>query len=260
MKLPTIEGVIDRRVLVNYRVEPRTMAALLPSSLRPQVVDGWAIAGICLIRLQELRPAGMPPWIGLRSENAAHRVAVEWDEDGAVRTGVFIPRRDSNSRTNTLFGGRLFPGVHHHARFQVSETEDVVDVRMRSKDAAVSVAVRGRRSTRMPGGSVFGTVQQASAFFEGGALGLSPTRSGDLLEALELDVPNWRVDPLEIEDVHSSFFSDTTRFPQGTVQIDHALLMRGIRHRWHQREPVCGCEELPRRPDPTSASPRVSMV
>jgi hypothetical protein len=65
--------------------------------------------------------------MGLRSENAAHRVAVEWDEDGAIRTGVFIPRRDSSSRLNALVSGRVFPGVHHHARFHVSETEDVVE-------------------------------------------------------------------------------------------------------------------------------------
>ena len=75
MKLPTIEGVIDRRVLVNFRVEPRTMAALLPSSLRPQLVDGWAIAGICLIRLQDLRPASMlPGWAcGRRTPPIASR-------------------------------------------------------------------------------------------------------------------------------------------------------------------------------------------
>lgn len=243
MKLPTIEGVIDRRVLVNFRVEPRTMAALLPSSLRPQLVEGWAIAGICLIRLQDLRPAGMPAWMGLRSENAAHRVAVEWDEDGAIRTGVYIPRRDSSSRLNALFGGRLFPGVHHHARFHVSETENVVDVQMRSTDGSVSVSARGRSSSRIPDHSVFGTVERASAFFEAGALGLSPARRGDLLEALELDVPNWSLQALEIDDVHSSYFSDRARFPTGTVQIDNALLMRGIRHRWHQREPLCGCEE-----------------
>lgn len=243
MKLPTIEGVIDRRVLVNFRVKPQTMSALLPASLRPQLVDGWAIAGICLIRLQDLRPAGVPAWMGLRSENAAHRVAVEWDDEGAIGTGVFIPRRDSNSRLHALSGGRLFPGVHHHARFQVSETEDTVDVQMRSTDGSASVAVHGRRSSRLPEDSVFGSVERASAFFKAGALGLSPARSGHLLETLELDVPSWSVDALAIDDVHSSFFGDRTRFPAGRVQIDNTLLMRGVRHRWHQREPLCSCEE-----------------
>jgi hypothetical protein len=46
---------------------------------RPQLVHGWAVAGICLIRLGRLRPSRVPSAVGLRSENAAHRIAVEWD-------------------------------------------------------------------------------------------------------------------------------------------------------------------------------------
>ena len=56
MKLPTIAGVIERRVLVNYRIEPDALAELLPKPFRPQVVadrngNEWAMGGICLIRL-----------------------------------------------------------------------------------------------------------------------------------------------------------------------------------------------------------------
>ena len=243
MDVPTIEGVIDRRVLVNFRVDSQTMAAFLPPPFRPQLVAGWAIGGICLIRLQNLRPVGMPPWIGLRSENAAHRIAVEWDGEGAVRSGVFIPRRDSSSRLNAVLGGRLFPGVHHHAMFQVSELGGKVDVRMRSRDGLVSVTVSGRKADRLPDGSVFRTLVEASAFFEGGALGFSPARRDGHFEALELDVADWRVDVLGLDDVFSSFFSDTAHFPKGTVEFDNALLMRGIKHRWHQREPVCSCDD-----------------
>ena len=67
------------------------------------------VAGICLIRLRALRPRGLPAWIGLTSENAAHRIAVELEEDGQPCEGVYIPRRDTDRRVNTLVGGRLFP-------------------------------------------------------------------------------------------------------------------------------------------------------
>ncbi len=238
MKLPTIEGVMDRRVLVNFRIEPDLIARLLPAPFRPQLVQGSAIAGICLIHLQNLRPSGAPAWIGVGSENAAHRVAVEWDDSGSIRAGVFIPRRDSNSRLNSVLGGRLFPGIHHHAQFHVLEHDDCIDVRMRSRDGVVSVGVRGRKSDDLPADSVFGTVQEASAFFAAGALGLSPSLRHGELEALELDVARWEADALAVEAVYSSFFSDPVRFPPGSAEFDNALLMRGIRHRWHQREPM----------------------
>ena len=69
--LRTVTGVIDRRLLVNYRVEPVVIAELLPEPFRPQIVAGHAVAGICLIRLSQIRPVHTPAWIGWKSENAA---------------------------------------------------------------------------------------------------------------------------------------------------------------------------------------------
>src|SRR5438132_3356623 len=100
MRIPLIRGVIDRRILVNYRVAPDVLARQLPAPFRPRLVHGFAMVGICLIRLREVRPAFVPAWLGIHSENAAHRVAVEWDQDGAVREGVYIRRRDTSSRFN----------------------------------------------------------------------------------------------------------------------------------------------------------------
>jgi hypothetical protein len=134
MKIPVIRGVIDRRVLVNYRVDPGVLAPLLPAPFRPKVVRGVGMVGICLTRLREVRPTFFPSWLGISSENAAHRAAVEWEEGGAVREGVYVRRRDTSSWINSLAGGRLFPGLHHHARFTVEERADHYHVALRSDD------------------------------------------------------------------------------------------------------------------------------
>jgi len=76
--LPIIRGVIDRRILVNFTVDPAVAAKLLPRPFRPKLVNGFAVAGICLIRLKQIRPRGWPAILGISSENAAHRIAVEW--------------------------------------------------------------------------------------------------------------------------------------------------------------------------------------
>ena len=117
MKIPVTRGVIDRRILVNYRVDPSVLAPLLPAPFRPKVVHGYAMVGICLIRLKKIRPALLPAWLGISSENAAHRTAVEWDEGGVVREGVYVRRRDTDSWLNS--GGRsAFPWVSSPRPFQ----------------------------------------------------------------------------------------------------------------------------------------------
>src|SRR5438552_12748867 len=131
MRIPVIQGVIDRRMLVNYRVRPEALRAILPAPFEPKLIDGWGMAGICLIRLKQIRPRGLPAMLGMDSENAAHRIAVQWETDTGTREGVYIVRRDGSSRLNQLAGGRLFPGVHHHAKFDVAESDHQLQLSMR---------------------------------------------------------------------------------------------------------------------------------
>jgi uncharacterized protein YqjF (DUF2071 family) len=60
MRFPKVHGVIRRRLLVNFRVDPGVIQQLLPSPFRPKLQDGHAIAGVCLIRLEDIRPPGVP--------------------------------------------------------------------------------------------------------------------------------------------------------------------------------------------------------
>jgi hypothetical protein len=239
MKMPAIQGLIDRRILVNYRVRPDVLPALLPSPFRPQLVEGHGIAGICLIRLRQLRPRGLPAVVGVASENAAHRIAVEWDEAGGTRCGVYIPRRDTSSWFNYLAGGRLFPGVHHRARFDVEEANGRYRIAIQSRDDQQCVCVEARVARELPRESVFESVAAASKFFEHGSLGYSPNSKRGQYDGLELHSSNWRVEPLAVDRVESTFFENECHFPPGSVEFDCALLMCGIRHEWHARKPLC---------------------
>lgn len=236
--LPVLAGVVDRRLLINYSVDPGVIAAILPRPFRPQLVRGRAVAGICLIRLRNMRPAGLPSWIGLTSENAAHRVAVEWDGPDGIRNGVYIPRRDSDSLVNVAVGGRAFPGRHHRARFDVAEDPQHVHVSFRALDGSARVMADVVVTSRLPASELFADVSEASAFFERGRDGYSATREPDRFDGLQLLTDVWSVEPALITDVYSSFFADTRTFPSGSAMFDNALLMRRIPVRWKALLPL----------------------
>ena len=236
MKLPTIQGLIRRRILANFRVEPEIMQRQLPRRFRPKLHNGFAVAGICLIRLEHIRPQRMPEIIGISSENAAHRVAVLWDEDNETREGVYISRRDTNSQINHLLGGRIFPGEHHAARFTVTESVSSIELSMRSDDGDVAVDVEGVIVESLPSTSVFGSLAETSKFFEGGSLGYSVTKDPGRLDGLKLKTTDWRVEPLHIGKVYSSYFADLEKFPAGSIAFDHALIMRNVAHEWHNAD------------------------
>ncbi len=226
-RVPTVASTIERRLLVNYRVRPSALERLLPAGFRPQLVNGVGVAGICLIRLGQLRPAGLPRTIGLTTENAAHRVAVEWDGPEGPRHGVFIPRRDTSSLLTAIIGGRLFPGEHHRARFQVRESGGRYEVAFAAK---VAVALRAVKDWQ--GGSIFASLAEASTFFRESPIGWSATSRPGELDGVELCCESWRLEPMAIEHVESSLFGDAALFPGNAVELDSALLMRDIPVAW----------------------------
>jgi hypothetical protein len=223
-----LDSVVERRLLVNFRTDPEVTARLLPAPLRPQLHNGHAVAGICLIRLGRLRHRAVPG-LGLRSENAAHRIAVEWDTPDGVATGVYIPRRDTDSLANVAVGGRLFPGMHHRARFDVHETAEDVRV-VFAGDEVADVHVRVCREWTPT--TLFASLDEASEFFRRGACGYSATRDNHRLDGLELRTHRWHVEPTEVGHARSSFFADPARFPPGTAELDCALLMRDAPVTW----------------------------
>jgi hypothetical protein len=245
----SVEAVIRRRLLVNFRVRPDILAETLPPPFEPRLVHGWGMAGICLIGLGNLRPGGVPAALGLRTENAAHRFAVEWDDETSRRQGVYIPRRDTNSALVGAVGGRFFPGVYRRGTFSVNEDQGYVSVRVDSADGQTNALVCGHVTDRLAEHSIFESLEEASRFFEVGSLGFSPSADANHLDGLELVSKWWKVQSLQVETVESAFFGNTDLFPAGSIEFDSALIMRGIPCRWESHGRI-------RQPSPLSAERR----
>jgi len=233
MRIPRLQGVIRRRLLVNFRADPKVVERQLPPPFRPKLQAGFAVVGVCLIRLEQIRPAGLPAFLGVSSENAAHRIAVWWpDADGRLQEGVYILRRDSSSRLNHLVGGRLFPGAHHAATFAVADSGARIELQMASRDGKVAVRVAGHDTDQFPASSCFGSLAAASAFFEAGSKGYSTGRDPERADGLLLQVDEWRVHPLATTEASSTYFQGGEGYPAGSVEFDHTLIMRDIQHEW----------------------------
>jgi len=228
-------GMIRRRLLLNYGIEPGVVEPLLPEGFRPKLVGGSAIGGICLIRLEKVRPRGVPGFLGIASENSAHRFAVEWGDGEKAREGVFIPRRDTDSRLNALAGGRLFPGAHRLSEFSVRDDGRLIEMEVRHGGVPL-VEVVAREAEGLPGDSIFKNLAESSAFFEAGCVGYSSRPDSCVLDGLLLKVADWQASALAVEVVRSAYFDDRSLFPEGSIRFDHGLLMRDVAHEWHAEE------------------------
>jgi hypothetical protein len=124
----------------------------------------------------------------------------------------------------------------------VKEEHPEYEVALESDDGETKLRVKGVVSERLPEGSLFSSVEEASEFFRAGAVGYSATRTAGVYDGLELRSFKWEVAPLEVSEVECNLFADAKKFPAGSAEFECALLMRSIEHEWHGRETLRGGE------------------
>lgn len=233
MELPVLSGLIARRLLVNYRVVPNVIRKILPDHLEPIIIGGYASAGICLLKLRNIGLKYSPEFLTINSENAAYRVLVQWREGAQVRCGVYIPRRDTDSRLNVWLAGKVFSWPHYPAQFDTTEYAGHYIVNVRSVDNRTNLRVNVKIGDSFPSNSMFRSIEHASECFRECSVGCSPSARSGHFKQIQLKTQSWSVKPLDIHELSSTFFEDSTIFPPGTITFDNALLMENIPHEWH---------------------------
>ena len=63
-------------------------------------------------------------------------------------------------------------------------------------------------------------------------MGYSATASGRHFDGIALHTASWKVAPFDVEYARSSYFTDSSRFPEGSIELDCGLIMRDIQHEW----------------------------
>jgi len=88
---------------------------------------------------------------------------------------------------------------------------------MTANDDPTRVHVAGSVTDQFPSSSIFESLAEASAFFEQGSLGYSDTNTDGKYDGLELNCVDWEVESLAVDEIQSSYFQDTDRFPDGDL-------------------------------------------
>ncbi len=220
----SLHGVIDRRILINYSIDPDCVKRIIPDTFSVQLVKAKVIGGICLIRLKSMNLYKGASW-GVSSENAAHRFGVLMDGKPAV----YVQRRDTSSPLMIL-GSFLTPTRPSLSKFSINEGEGHFDIQASGPGA--SFHYKGRVGSQFPKASVFTDLQECSDFFRLGQGGYSKTKNKKKWEKASLLTDSWSVKRLETLHIKSSFFDNQNLFPEGSIEFDNALLMENIKHTW----------------------------
>lgn len=239
MKRLTVEGSIDWKIFINFKVELSVLRNYLPSPFIPQSVRGYGMSSIVLTKHKHLRSAGLSSTLGMRPMTAHHQIAVSWSEYGQKMEGQYQVRQDTSSLLQLMMGETLSGGVHHLARIRSKISGNKYAVSLRSIDQqGVSVQVLAKHAERFPMGSLMRNLDTAAAFLEKNRISYAPRYKTMIFEGTESSFSKYSLQPLRVERLHANYWESQAQFPAGSVFFDHALLMKGVTQSFSPRADI----------------------
>jgi Uncharacterized conserved protein (COG2071) len=198
-RLPSVRALVEERIIFTYRLPADHLESLLPVTwLTPQLVDGSAVASVCVLRLSKITAGPVPSLFGVQSISAARRYGVR-DERSGGSPAVFVTERTTNSVLGSLFTGAGFSAEHEHVPATISRDDDSTLVTLGS-DRFTGRAVASPRWSS----SLFPTLEDFSTFLAEGIRSYGPSRREGQLTVLDLSKEDKGYEPLTAREVGGS--------------------------------------------------------
>ncbi len=231
---PTIRGFVERRLLVNYRVDLETLDKALPAPFRAREVGDTreGMGSVCFTQVEDARPSLFPSGMGTTVEAVTHRVSAELRLEGepTAEHCFYVPQREVSSRLQAIVGRRLLPTKMEQAEITTEENGDGCLVLVEDGIEKVGFEVRETDTDEVDEDSVFYSVESARVFLCEG--GVEYSRSGGSYGGLNCCQDGGEMVPVEVTRARSSYFEK-----MGGV-LDSAFVIAETEHEWQPDRPV----------------------
>ena len=229
---PAVRGVVERRLLVNYRVGLGTLETVLSGPFRGREVgeSGMGIGSICITKVENARPRFAPGFLGIPVETATHRIYAR--VEGSGEHCVYVPRRDVSSGFHAFVMGSLLPTEFSQGEFRTEVKGGEQKIQIDCGNEVVGVVFDEAERDEVDEDSVFYSLESASVFLCEG--GVEYSLSGDVYSGVEPCPGEQDLNPVDVEDERSSYFGKMGG------EFDSAFRMEEMEHVWQPRRSGTG--------------------
>lgn len=223
----TMRGRIDRCWLIAFRAPFDLVRAVVPPALEVVGHGEFAYLNVVVSELSQMRPAGVPAFLGLRYRHAAYRAYVRFAP--ANTEGLYFLRSDADHPLMVAAGNRLTDFQFHRAAISISTTKDRTVLSVGASDAPLRIVLGTGEPTLRPD-APFPDLATAAEALKYHPAGISLNdREVDVIR-ITRDESQWRFRLLPILECHVPFLD---RF-QAVPEIAYEL--RPIEYRWNRAD------------------------
>jgi uncharacterized protein YqjF (DUF2071 family) len=221
--------------LVNFAVPPDALARLLPSHLVPDVHNGSAFVSVVIAEMHRMRPAVLPPALGVTYNQVVYRAVVRCGQE----RGVTFLRSDASSRLMVLTGNALTFFRFHRARIMWDLTPECVRFSSSSEKQGGGIEAEYNLSSaahRLPPTSRFTDLGSAQTFLTELYSAFGAKRRDGRVEVVRIKRSPWSSTVITDHTGSYEAMTSGTLFSAGEAILDSVFFARELSYHWRPLE------------------------
>jgi hypothetical protein len=222
MNAPTMRGHLRHCWIFTWRTPIGAAQPHLPAPLELVTHGGFAFWNVVVCEVRGLRPAPLPPIVGLGYWHVAYRLHTRVRvESGETIEGLYFVRSDSDRLIVSTAGNWLTDFRFRTARIAVAKEDGIVEGEIRSRDAKARFRLREGTPGSLSPGSPFASVGEAGDFLKYKPFALSPVGKDSVsIVRVVRNEADWRSRIVTVEESNWQFFAGREVAPEVCYAVE----------------------------------------
>ncbi len=159
-----VQAFFRRSLVLTYAVPAAVLAPLTGPGLQLDSYDDWGFLAIAMVQTRNLRPTGLPAWLGRDFFLSGYRVFTRFVRPGKqTLRGLRILRSDTDRASMVRLGNLFTHYRYRHAEVTLADEGDRLEIRVRTPGHEADVHVVANLASQpapLPPGSPFRTMEE----------------------------------------------------------------------------------------------------
>ncbi|MBG8555927.1 DUF2071 domain-containing protein [Hymenobacter guriensis] len=225
-----VEALLARTTVLTYAAPADELKRLLPECLTPDTLDDtWGFVAAALVQTRNLRPKGLPAWLGQSFFLIGYRVFVRYTTPAGKRLrGLYILKSETDKRQMQWLGNLLTAYRYSTIDIAYTATETSLEFASRRAELAIQVSLLPEE-VGLPDASPFGSWQQAQRFAGPLPFTFSYVPATQEVIIVEGVREAWHPRPVQVEQAHVGFLAHLSL---SELHLASAFTMENIPYSW----------------------------
>ncbi|MGJ8746026.1 DUF2071 domain-containing protein [Polaribacter sp.] len=226
----SVEAYFESSTVFTFAVPKEQLKNLIPPCLSLDTFkDKWAFIAIAMVQTKDLRPKGLPTFMGNDFFLIGYRVFVKYTNNKGKRLrGLYILKSDTDSKKMT-FRGNIFTHYKYNTTdINIKKEENFKEITSKKSNFNIKVDTT-TDDIQLPINSPFLNWKEARRF--AGPLPFTFTYNDLKKEVLIIEGvrTNWKPKPLKVEEYHFKFLKDLNL---KNYELANAFIIENIPYHW----------------------------